>query len=295
MKGFASSFILLVLLVAFAAVPASANPAGPFDSLGLHWNWCPDPPNDSSPFGGSTFEIYGIGVAWTDSTIYVNVKTNFDPTATPSGGDSYGNNTFSAGDLYLNVGGSFQSRTGDVYGIATTSHGNEVTQAYSMWGGAVTAGELYSITDANENGELHGGVKGGSGDDGATGGADDGWASGTFEGYNPGSGIRSPGDGAIDGRNDYPTLIRYGDEVAGDNSSFAYTGPHGSNPKFDLWYSVDRAAIGLTCANDLQVFWAMECGNDGSEWNGEVPEPATIALISAGLAAMVNRKKNRHI
>lgn len=287
MKIFVSSVFVGVLVLALAATTAGAVPfglsQGQFDDL--DWAWCPDPGNDSSPSAGGSFEIYGIGAAFSGGKMYVNVRTNFKPDATPSGGDSYlGSTQFSAGDLYINVDGMFQNRTGTVYGIATTSHGNLVTQAYNTWGGAVTAGNLYSTPV----GTLHRGF----GSQGT-----DGWASGTYEGYELAK-TETPSDGnPADGWNDYPTLIRYGTLVAGSGSSYEFTGPNGSSPQWDLWYSVDLDAIGIQEGDyhQLQLFFAMECGNDGAEWKGDIPEPTTMVLLGSGLLALANHRRNRHI
>ncbi|MCA9413742.1 MAG: PEP-CTERM sorting domain-containing protein, partial [Candidatus Omnitrophica bacterium] len=279
-----------VFIFVFFSTTAMATPPAPtwLDHDGF--NWCPDPINDRS--GGPDFETYGIGAKIVGTTLIVIVETNFPWTGVGPGvgTDSYGESIFSPGDLYINVGGKFQDGAGlfgentggTVYGIATTNHGDVQDEdspesPKKDTSGAlpdplawtpVTVGSLYKVGDSSQRM----------------------FATGTYEGY---SGT-VPGDGGTDpyGRgNNYPTLIRNGMLVT--NTSTVAFATHATAPKYQYQYTVDVSYIGLT-HGEYQLFWAMECGNDGAEWNGEVPEPSTVALVGAGVAAMAHRRRNRH-
>lgn len=262
--------LFLAAVLALVAVPGYSLSITQPELDALTWNFQADPLNDHS--GGSGFSVYGISCTVENGYLYVAVHTNF-PKAGLSGSDSYGgNNLFNPGDLYINVGGTFQSGGGSAYGVATTSHGNNVTQAYAAWGAPVTEGELYSPAGGGPF-----------------------FANGTWESYQANFPTHSPDDG--DGSlltNSYPTMIRYGQEVAGDVSGVAYLANVGDPWAYDIVYKVDVTAIGYTGVQDLQLFWAMECGNDGAEVikEGEIPEPATMALLAAGISAMAVRRRS---
>lgn len=271
MKFLGSLFLMVVL--AFVASPGYSLTITQAEVDALTWNTRADLLNDHS--GGSGFSIYGISCTVENGYLYVAVHTNF-PKAGLTGSDSYGSNKlFNPGDLYINVGGTFQAGGGSAYGVATTSHGNNVTQAYAAWGGAVTEGGLYTPSGAGPF-----------------------FATGTWEVYQAHLGVVDPDDG--DGSpviNSYPTMIRYGTAAAGDVSGTAYlnnTITVAEPWKYDIVYKVDVNAIGYNGTQNLQLFWAMECGNDGVEIvkEGEVPEPATIALLAAGISAMAVRRKS---
>ncbi len=269
MKFLGSLFLIVVL--AFVASPGySLNiTQGEFDGLTFTDHYS-DLLNDHS--GGAGFSIFGISCTVENGYLYVAVHTNF-PKAGLAGADSYsGGNTFDPGDLYINVGGTFQAGGGSAYGVATTTHGNNVTQAYGAWGAGVTEGGLYSP---------------------AAGGPF--FADGTWEVYEAHLGVVDPTDG--DGSmfvNSYPTMIRYGTAVAGDVSGTAYFANATDPWAFDVVYKIDVDAIGFNGTQDIQLFWAMECGNDGVQITkeGEVPEPATVALLAAGISAMAVRRKS---
>lgn len=240
-----------------------------------HWwnqdyHWCPDPYDDA--VGGDTYEIYKIGYAIEDCKLYVAVKTEF-PIGGTTGGDSYDNRTFfSPGDLYLNVGGMFQMGTGTVYGIGTTDHSGDKTKDPNdgPWE-TVYDGKLY--TGAN-------------------------FATGTFENYPTGT----PSDGNDgDGQNDYPTLIMNYVEKISNVSGFKYKDYSHYNYYY-YWVDLDAIGLGEGCDDcleqSLQISWAMECGNDLAECkiepcDDEVPEPATLGLVGAGIVALANRRRVR--
>jgi len=266
--------LFLVVVLAFVASPGYSLSISQAEYDGLTFT---DHHDDllTDHSGGSGFSIYGISCTMENGYLYVAVHTNF-PKAGLSGSDSYGQGIlFNPGDLYINVGGSFQSGTGSAYGVATTTHTNNVTQAYGSWGAGVTEGGLYA-PDGSGNPFF---------------------ADGTWEVYQAHfSGVVDPasdGDGSMF-INSYPTMIRYGSAVGGDVSGVAYLANVGDPWAYDIVYKVDLSAIGYSGTQDLQLFWAMECGNDGVEItkDGEIPEPTTVALLAAGISAMAVRRKS---
>lgn len=234
----------------------------------LTWTYYSDPTDDVA--GGATYSTFGMGTSISNGFLYVVVQTNF-PLGGATGNDSYTHSaTFSTGDLYLNVGGSFQGGGGSVYGLATTTHGNVVQQAYpgEIWTN-VSAGSLYSNAV---------------------------FATGTYEDYQYVHNTYAPDDGDGNNRvNSYPTLIKTGSLVAGDISGVRYTTADPNKAwDYEIFYKVSLAAIGLDEGETVQSFWVMECGNDGVQaftTNRAVPEPSTVALMAAGIAAFAARRR----
>lgn len=252
---------------------ASALSISPSELAGLTWTYTRDPSNDAASSSTASFETYGIGTAISNGYLYTVVQTNF-PEAGALGSDSYTSMThFSPGDLYINVGGTFQSGTGTVYGIATTSHANVVQQAYAGTWQSIQSGKLYKTAT---------------------------FATGTFEQYQLAHTNSAPDDGDGNNRlNSYPTLMQSGTEVSGDVSGVAYRSVTGSEWTYEIVYKVSLASLGLTgTVKDpaTQVFWVMECGNDGTEGNVKsapsVPEPSSVVLLMAGLGALAAKRRS---
>lgn len=270
------TYCVFVLLVAGLFVgTAHSLPITQTEIDALSWTFQPDLLTDHS--GGKGFSVYGMSCTVENGYLYVAVHTNF-PQGGLTGADSYeSNNLFNPGDLYINVGGTFQGGGGSAYGVATTNHENNVTQAYGSWGNPVTAGSLYQ----------------------PLGGGSPFFASGTWETYEGYIGTVDPADG--DGSvavNSYPTMIRYGVLVAGDVSGLSYLANTTDPWAYDIIYKIDVSAIGYDPTQDIQLFWAMECGNDGVQIikQGEmIPEPNSfLILTTAGIiAATVQRKRVR--
>jgi PEP-CTERM motif-containing protein len=243
---------------------------------GLSWSITNDTLGDAA--GGDGYEVYGMGTAISGNSLYVVVRTNFDIANGVDWQDSYSPNVhLDPGDLYINVGGTFQSGTGTEYGVATTTHGNASPQAYTAWGSGVTAGGLYTADTASGSPMF---------------------ADGTYEQYehNYLGTTASPPDGDGNLRlNSYPTLIRYGADFGSDVAG-VLTQSNSTDPwLYDLYYRIDLGALNAA-GETIQLFWTMECGNDGVQTFatfGEIPEPTTIALLLSGAGVLAARRRKR--
>jgi len=262
---------VMLCLLCLSVGGANALSISNAELAGLSFQVTNDPLNDRA--GGAVFEVYGVGGAVANGFLYAVVRTNF-PEAGVFGNDSYtGSTHFSPGDLYLNVGGTFQGGGGNPYGIATTSHGNVVTQAYATWGSPVSQGRLYNPSGGGPF-----------------------FADGTFENYQNTTPTFNPDDGdGNNGLNSYPTLIRFGSQVGGDVSGVRYQAVGAQPWDFEIYYKVSLASLGIDqTGGNVQLFWAMECGNDGGQHFTKVPaipEPTTVALIAAGVTAFAAHKR----
>lgn len=271
MRMFNAAF--LMLCVGITAGSVYSIPITDAEIGALNWEFQADLTTDHS--GGSGYSVYGMSCAMANGYLYVAVHTNFPQTGLV-GSDSYSfNNLFDPGDLYINVGGSFQDGTGNPFGVATTSHGNNVAHAYGSWGDPVVQGSLYT----------------------PLGGGNPFFANGTWEVYEASIGVVDPSDG--DGSilvNSYPTMIRYGTEVATDVAGMRYL-PNSLDPwAFDIFYKVDVNALNYDGSQEIQLFWAMECGNDGVQIikAESAPEPNTLTMLAvAGFLGLVFPKKKR--
>ncbi len=265
----AATLTLALLLGVFTMGAANALSISNSELASLNWTYTSDSSTDTS--GNNEFKTYGSGYAISGGFLYVVVQTSF-PQAGTTGNDSYKNGVhIDTGDLYINVGGTFQSKTGSVYGIATTSHSNVVQQAYSgqTWT-SVVAGSLYSNAT---------------------------FADGTYEQYQQAYPSADPDDGdGSNKKNSYPTLIKTGTRVSGDVSGVSYQTADAADAwDYEIYYKVSLTALGITDGMTIQTFWAMECGNDGTQQSFStptVPEPTTVALMVAGISAFVVRRRS---
>lgn len=274
-RGLTKSAVFLMCLV--FSFYAGAGTITDSELAGLSWTITNDVLQDAA--GGDPYEVYGMGTAISGNSLYVVVRTNFDVVnGTDNEWDSYSANVhFDPGDLYVNVGGTFQSGTGTEYGVATTTHGNLSPQAYNAWGSPVTAGNLYTADTASGSPMF---------------------ADGTYERYeyNYLGATASPPDGDGDLRtNSYPTFIRYGAEYGSDVAAVLVESNSTDPWLYDLYYRIDLSALN-PWNQTVQLFWTMECGNDGVQTFvpfGEIPEPTTVALLLSGAGVLAAKRRRR--
>jgi hypothetical protein len=205
--------------------------------------------------------MYGIGFAFDTDTLYFAIRTNFPETGA-WGGDSYVSGTvLSPGDLRINAGGN-------LFGLAVSTHGNVVQQAYSGTWPTVTKGRLYSNPT---------------------------FATGTYEEYELELLARGvtpyPSDGSPANVNSYPTLIMgFTAELTGvSNVQYSVEYDPLTPWMYEVTGSIKKAALGLDYGEYFDLFWSQECGNDGVFIAGNappVPEPSTMLLLSAGLLGL---------
>jgi len=138
--------VFSICLIGLLARGSAALPITNSELSGLSFTTTQDALGDYA--GTSGYEVFGMGHAIANGFLYAVVQTNF-PEMGLMGSDSYtGFTHYSPGDLYINVGGSFQSGNGTPYGIATVDRGNMgpanvVMQAYGDVWDNVVAGGLY--------------------------------------------------------------------------------------------------------------------------------------------------------
>jgi hypothetical protein len=259
-----------VLLVFCVAGSVAASPMVFTDDLIGDWS------------GDPICEIYGIGSRIEEGKLFFEIRTD-TPQAGFFGYDGRAHTHFSPGDLVIAVNTDNPFSPGvALHGIALTSHGNIVQQAYAgeTWDN-VSEGSLYLNAE---------------------------FATGTFERYQQymaGRGVLvDPDDQDGDDRlNSYFSLIKTGSEVLGQSdATYAAADPG------DLWDYVisgwvEMEAIGLLPGMDYALFFSLECGNDaalhthtyfdpgGPEDPGPaIPEPGVHGLILAGLGLLYRRR-----
>ncbi|MBM4046238.1 MAG: PEP-CTERM sorting domain-containing protein [Planctomycetes bacterium] len=249
-------------LLGYGAVLALSSVVWAGSASALNWVTVADPPNDEF---GSAYRIYGMSYALDQGKLYYSIRTVF-PESGHMGADSYAYTLIDPGDLWIRAGGN-------VYGLAFTTHANVVQQAYPGAWPTVTKGNLYSNAV---------------------------FADGTLEQYEEWMSWRgitpTPSDGNLyDGQNSYPTLIRnYSQEISGQ-SGVQWVTVNGLPWTYEITGYMETSALGLDWGEAFDLFWAMECGNDGAMISGTmpIPEPATMLLIGAGIAALGLSRRRR--
>ena len=252
-----------VMVVALAVPAAFGDP--------ITYTWTADPTNDAT--GGRSWQIYGLGYAVEGGKLHFAIRTNF-PESGGYGRDSYAYTHFSPGDLYMNVDGSLESGTGNVYGLGFSNHQNVVQQAYpgEAWP-PVIKGNVYK---------------------GAV------FADGTYESYEArlhSKGI-TPVPPDADPNNWYnnttPTLVKaYTQELIG-MGYVDWVSVSGQDWKYQIEGWVSLAAFNAAPMGHIELRWAPECGNDSGRAVVPIPEPGTLLIISAaGAMALVGRLRKR--
>ncbi len=270
MTSFSIKTLSIFVLVTVSALLFSGN------VLALNWAYSYDPSNDAS--GGSIYEVYRMGYAYDEENLYFTMQTGF-----PQTGDSAG---LEAGDLYINVGGSHNAGTGDVYGLALTSHKGDMNNDvdHLRWVRTAHADDAYAWS-AVEQGHLY---------------SDAVFSTGVYEGYRGANDISEDGGrDAFGGGNNIPAHIAEFGADLGYQGDVTWEKLHGH---YEVNAVISLAALDLSAGGDFELWWSMECGNELAMMRGNVaqntptatPEPGTLLLLGGGLFAIIGiiRKRN---
>jgi len=294
-----------IVFVAFAA-SASADvwtAIEPYDSVYPYF--------DGSPNGwGYPSEIWGLTVSdngnYADGKFSFEIQTNFGDLAARTAFDnahpswrwidSYTTTSpylqlrnFAAGDLYIRVRSTI-GQPDKVYGLVLEARkGSAVTTDPDPWRASL-AKAGYTSYAAKEQGTLWLDN-------------DNSFATGTYEDYAlhfeeipemsqaqvlPGlMNVASVSDDK-EFRNSYPTLLLDGSAVNTSGNSATWTATTG-NPYAGIWTGQFELPSFNAQNEYIEVWWAMECGNDGVSVTAvrsgaEVPAPSSLILLCIGLA-----------
>jgi len=316
------SFVLLALLAAVCCLNAPA--------LGNVWYaFEPDLgdsayPSDSSPQSHRwPSEIFSMSIddlgSFSDGTFTVKIETNFGDLTTRNSYDGiYGNvwrdsytsgvgmRSIAAGDLYIRVIDKDTNATTALYGLVLEGRQGSGVGSTDPWKTTLTgAGYTYSAMAAGTLWQVNG----------------NDFATGTYEEYAahfnekpdmalakalPGLSLTANAKDNYTTSNYYPTIAlgNNGQAVGtgtvgwaitpgravGDSDAIAKVTPLGE------WTAT--FALPTIAANEaVDVWWAMECGNDGvrvtTPAGAEVPTPSSLLLCGIGIAFAAVGKRFR--
>jgi hypothetical protein len=245
------------------------------NSFALNWTYTNDPIDDAS--GGALYEVHRMGYAYDEDYLYFNMRTAF-----PQSGDSQGIN---AGDLYINVGGNHNDGSGEVYGLALTSHEGDMNNDIADLSWATTAHDDDGYAwSAVEQGHLY---------------SDAVFSTGVYENYNGADELSE--DGGLDpfgGENNIPV------HIAEFGADLGYQGDvswEEANGLYEVNAVISLEALGLKSGGSFELWWSMECGNELATIDGMVvqepmatPEPSTMFLLGGGLFALAAAMRKRN-
>ena len=235
------------------------------------YTWSLDATDDHT--GPDDYAVYQLGWRIENDSLDVIIRTNFPETGVFGGTDSFGDPFFLPGDLYINLGGLHNANTGNVFGLGLTSHSGDPTFNpfdHGLPWSPVSQGNLYS---------------------------DAVFATGTYEAYPFAGPTGTPYDGGPDiygHGNNLPTLIAgYGADL-GSQGPVSWTATAGQPWAYEVSASVNLTALGAGDGDDFELWWAMECGNDGIMAAGTVPpvpEPGSLAILAFGAGVLIRRRR----
>lgn len=286
----------LVVITMLSIVLLSGN------ALALNWTYSYDAYNDASH--SWEYEVYRMGYAFDDDYLYFNMLT---------GVPEAGRDKIQAGDLYINVGGSHLDgyvdngynaayASGNVYGLALTSHSGDMNADLTPTNGAYRGGNADNGYDwsAVTQGHLY---------------SDAFFSTGIYDDYEDTSYWRNArdNDGGRDPfgyDNNAPVHIaEYSDDLGFQGDvTWEYLGNMlvdeagtVSMKAYEVNAMISLDSLGVAGGESFELWWSMECGNDFAMIAGTMPEqpvatpePGTLLLFGSGLLGGMALLRKRH-
>jgi hypothetical protein len=299
MKNVSIKTVSIVVLTLVSMFFVSGN------TWALDWTYNYDAYNDASYWWG--YEVYRMGYAFDDDYLHFNMLTGL-----PQEGREYGSAWINPGDLYINVGGSHldgyvgsgydaEYDSGNVFGLALTSHAGDMNADLTPTHSAYKSGNSDDDYDwhAVTEGHLYSDVM---------------FSTGIYEGYeNTGYWNKSKDpDGGTDpfgGNNNAPSHIAEFGADLGFQSNVSWDSlgkvavDEAGTKKLDAYEinaKISLDALGITGGETFELWWSMECGNDFGMISGTMPEqtvatpePGTLLLLGIGLLGVVSVIRKR--
>lgn len=283
-RSITSLVVLMLVSMLFVAGNVSA----------LDWTYAYDAYNDASTTW--EYEVYRIGYAIDEDYLYFNIL---------SGLPQAGRDKVQVGDLYINVGGSHLAgytgtgynatyKSGQVYGLALTSHSGDMNADLTPTNSAYKSGNYDNNYDwsAVTQGHLYSNAM---------------FSTGVYEGYETSSYWKQSknNDGGNDpfgGANNAPSHIaEFGADLGFQgNVTWNYLGStwvdQANKVKKNAYLTEGRIsldALGISGGETFEMWWSMECGNDFAMASGKMPgavatpEPGMLLLLGLGFIGML--------